>query len=271
MIARGMMRTPVLSKRPFHGARTSDVHDTASRLRKVMDEVEMTGNLVGVGFSMGGIVLSNYVGRIGKDCALDMAVAVGAGIDMRFNRYFQRSLWLWQPFLSRSLLDQFFYRFLPLYKEKLTPEQISKTQAATSVTTVDVNMVAPFNDFASVDEYYTAMSPASDFVSIEEPGRMGDISVPFAILSALDDPIVCEKCLGDPTRISKVAGGNIFYILSKRGGHVGFPLDPVPTEKWRWMNEAILNFVEAVGGAEDAGNNVEDGTFQKRRYSNAEL
>ena len=183
-----------------------------------MDDTGMSGKLIGVGFSMGGIVLSNYVARSGKDCGLDAAVAVGAGIDMRFNRYFQRSLWLWQPFLSRTLLDQFFYRFLPYYKELLTPEEVERTRKATSVTEVDINMVAPFNGYASVDNYYAAMSPASDFKSVEDPGMMGDVSIPFAILSALDDPIVCEKCIGDPSQISKVADGNIFYMLSKRGG-----------------------------------------------------
>jgi len=259
MVARGMMRTPVLSGKPFHGARTDDVHISAKRLRKVMDETGMSGKLIGVGFSMGGIVLSNYVARSGKDCALDAAVAVGAGIDMRFNRYFQRSLWLWQPFLSRSLLDQFFYRFLPLYKKLLTPEEIEKTRKATSVTEVDINMVAPFNGFASVDEYYTAMSPASDFKSVEDPGMMGDVSIPFAILSALDDPIVCEKCLGDPSQISQVANGNIFYMLSKRGGHVGFPIDPIWKTKWSWMNGAILGFINAVASAEAQMKN-DDGT-----------
>lgn len=161
--------------------------------------------------------------------------------------------------MSLSPTHHFATRFTDRPLQLLTPEEIEKTRKATSVTEVDINMVAPFNGFASVDEYYTAMSPASDFKSVEDPGMMGDVSIPFAILSALDDPIVCEKCLGDPSQISKVANGNIFYMLSKRGGHVGFPIDPIWKTKWGWMNGAILGFINAVASAEAQMKN-DDGT-----------
>ncbi|GMH58945.1 hypothetical protein TL16_g13091 [Triparma laevis f. inornata] len=248
MIGRGMMTTPVTSGKMFNGARTADIANVAKRMRHAMKESgEFSGKLIGVGYSMGGIVLSNYAARSGKDCALDAAVAIGGGIDMRFNVHYGRSLWLWQPFLARTLLDQFYYRYLPHFENTLSPEQKKATEAAVSVTDVDTNMVAPYNGYATVDDYYVGMSAASDFVSVEDAGAIGDVSIPLAIVNALDDPIVCEKCIGDPRLISQTGSGNIFLLLTKRGGHVGYPLGPdVRSGKWSWMSDAVSAFVEAI-------------------------
>ena len=61
--------------------------------------------LVGVGYSMGGIILSNYVARSGKHCSLDAAISVSGGLDMRHQLNFRRSMRLWQPMLTFGLRD----------------------------------------------------------------------------------------------------------------------------------------------------------------------
>ena len=55
MIGRGMMATPILSGKMFNGARTSDVEVVAGVLKGILRE---GGKLIGVGYSMGAIVLS---------------------------------------------------------------------------------------------------------------------------------------------------------------------------------------------------------------------
>ncbi|GMH97004.1 hypothetical protein TrST_g3465 [Triparma strigata] len=258
MIGRGMMSTPVTSGKMFNGARTSDISNVAKQMRIAMDNSGFNGKLVGVGYSMGGIVLSNYAASSGKDCALDAAVAIGGGIDMRFNVWYGRSLWLWQPFLARTLLDQFYYRYLPHFKDTLTSEQKKATEEAVSVTDVDTHMVAPYNGYPEVNDYYVAMSAASDFESVENPGAIGDVSIPLAIVNALDDPIVCEKCVGDPRLISQTGAGKIFLLLTKRGGHVGYPLGlGVRSGKWSWMSDVVEAFVEAIKVGEKADEGVE--------------
>ena len=61
--------------------------------------------LVGVGYSMGAIILSNYVARSGKHCSLDAAISVSGGLDMRHQLNFRRSMRLWQPMLTFGLRD----------------------------------------------------------------------------------------------------------------------------------------------------------------------
>ena len=104
MVARGLMDTPVMQWNVFHGARISDVHPASGYIRKALGKDQL---LAGVGYSMGAIVLSNYVARSGKDCHLDAAMAISGGLDMREQINFYRSQRLWQPMLAKELRDTF--------------------------------------------------------------------------------------------------------------------------------------------------------------------
>jgi alpha-beta hydrolase superfamily lysophospholipase len=88
----------------FHGARTSDAHDAASALRKGLGRSQI---LVGVGYSLGAIILSNYVASYGTECALDAAIAISGGLDMRQQEHFVRAQRLWQPMLAEDLREVF--------------------------------------------------------------------------------------------------------------------------------------------------------------------
>jgi hypothetical protein len=70
MVARGLMDLPVRGWRGFHGARWTDAHEAAVALRRAMEDGQM---LAGVGYSMGGVILGNYVVRSGAQCQLDAA------------------------------------------------------------------------------------------------------------------------------------------------------------------------------------------------------
>lgn len=111
LIARGMMDTKMTNWNVFHGARTGDVDIAARALKRGLASLAEAQRrprrqiLVGVGYSMGAIILSNYVSRSGKHCSLDAAIAVSGGLDMRQNLNFRRSMRLWQPMLTFALRD----------------------------------------------------------------------------------------------------------------------------------------------------------------------
>ena len=104
MVARGLMDLPLKGWNMFHGARVDDAHSAATALQQVTGEHQL---LAGVGYSMGAIILSNYVARSGDNCALDAAVAISGGLDMRFEHDFYRAQRLWQPMLAQELRDTF--------------------------------------------------------------------------------------------------------------------------------------------------------------------
>lgn len=131
MIARGLMGTPVIGKNVFHGARISDIHQVAKVIKKNLGE-ETT--LVGVGYSMGAIIISNYVARSGRSCYLDVAVAVSGALDMKEQINFHRSMRLWQPMLAQGLRDTIMKGVRPKYEKHLTEDQYFRLMHATHVT-----------------------------------------------------------------------------------------------------------------------------------------
>jgi predicted alpha/beta-fold hydrolase len=88
----------------FHGARTVDAHAAALAVRRALGPDQV---VVGVGYSMGAIVLNNYVASYGPDCALDGAIGISGGLDMRYQEQFYRAQRLWQPMLAETLRDEF--------------------------------------------------------------------------------------------------------------------------------------------------------------------
>lgn len=116
----------------FHGARTDDVQEAAKTLRKGLGPDQ---TLVGVGYSMGAIIVANYAARSGKDCYLDAAIAISGGLDMRPQEFFYRARRLWQPFLAQTLREQFVIgKYGERYRERLSKSQMLQFMRATDVT-----------------------------------------------------------------------------------------------------------------------------------------
>jgi predicted alpha/beta-fold hydrolase len=140
MIARGMMDTSMKGWNAFHGARTGDVDIAARAVRRGLEEVARVNGverqvLSGVGYSMGAIIMSNYVARSGRNCALDSAVAVSGGLDMRQQLNFRRSMRLWQPMLTFGLRgDILLGKYARHYKHRLSKEQFLNLLRVTSIS-----------------------------------------------------------------------------------------------------------------------------------------
>lgn len=131
MIARGMMDTPLKSWNFFHGARVQDAQDAALAVRRALGPHQI---IVGVGYSMGAIVLNNYVATFGSSCALDAAFSISGALDCRFEMYDTRSKQLWQPLLAETLrrntlLGKWGHRL----HAKLTKNEIVQLMRASSV------------------------------------------------------------------------------------------------------------------------------------------
>ena len=69
-------------------------------------------------------------------------------------------------------------------------------------------------------------------------------------MNALDDPIVCEGTLLEPEEVVKAGEGKVMYVLTKRGGHVGYPIGSVRGTGWTWMTEMVEGFKDTVANIE---------------------
>lgn len=264
MIARGMMDTPVFGWNVFHGARISDVEVTAKMLRKALGPNQL---LAGVGYSMGGIILSNYVARSSSNCHLDSAVAVSGGLDLRENLNFYRSMRLWQPILAQTLKQDFIIKkFDGRFRQRLIDfmnfEKHLFLMRATSVSSVDIHAIVTYNGFRDLVHYYSEMSAMGDTDAFRSKnrlddnnnhdiGRIANVSIPFLVLHALDDPITSWRTIGhDPFALTRSGSGNVMMLLTANGGHVGWPLGWNPRSSgWFWMSNAIATFVNSVDSA----------------------
>ncbi len=260
MIARGLMDTPVIGWNVFHGARILDVETAARAVSQAKGSNQL---LAGVGYSMGAIVLSNYVARSGADCHLDTAISISGGLDMREMLNFKRSMRLWQPMLAQTLRDEFIVKkFDNRFRHRLTKEEHLKLMRSTSISDIDVHAVVAYNNFNDLKHYYSEMSAMGDsdaFLastnsvtsSNEVVGRIANVSIPFCVLHALDDPLTSWRTVGhDPVKLADSGSGNIMILLTKSGGHVGWPLSMNPRHfGWKFMNDVALNFIASVDTA----------------------
>ena len=256
MIARGLMDTPVFGWNVFHGARVTDVDASAKAIRKGLGSDQM---LAGVGYSMGAIILSNYVARSGSKCHLDSAMAVSGGLDMREQLNFLRSMRLWQPMLAQGLREDFIMKkFDGRFRQRLTQDQHLSLMRASSVSEIDVHAIVTYNGFDDLVHYYTEMSAMGDTDAFQSSrvksnsdsgvGRIANVSIPFCVMHAIDDPLTSWRTMGhDPEKLVQTGSGNIMMLLKESGGHVGWPLGMNPASNgWKFMNDAISGFTNSV-------------------------
>ena len=126
---------------------------------------------------------------------------------------------------------------------------------------MDIAAVAPYSGFDDVVHYYREMSALGDIehnadgtMSNDYNGKKIDsVSVPLVVLQAFDDPLVTWRCtaanegLMKPTNLVKTGSGNLILLLTKAGGHVGWPVGTFFFKnKWKWMSDAAMGFALAI-------------------------
>lgn len=81
-----------------HGARIIDAHSAAQTLKARV--VSRNQTLAGIGYSLGAIVLNNYIASYENNVALDVGVSISGAIACRFQQDFRRSQLTWQPLIA---------------------------------------------------------------------------------------------------------------------------------------------------------------------------
>jgi hypothetical protein len=84
-------------------------------------------------------------------------------------------------------------------------------------------------------------------------GKIHNVAIPLCVMHALDDPLITWRTVAsnegfmNPYNLSKSGSGNLMILLTKAGGHVGWPLGWWPSlNKWRFMSDAAWSFAQAV-------------------------
>ena len=230
-------RCVVLNKRGHGGSqlKTPKLQSFAdpSDLREVVENLTRRypdAKLTAFGSSVGGAVLSVYLGKFGKSTLLSAAVADSHGLTAKRFYELERSQ---LPFVYRTSLLNGQKEILRAHAEVL--REVIDVQAALNADSMreyeDV-VYRKMYGFKDLDEYWNHNDPFHIF---------GKISTPTLITRSKDDPLFVHTT-GIPVEVFK-ANPNTILALTERGGHCGFWEGVWPES---WSSKVALDYIEAV-------------------------
>lgn len=181
-----------------------------------------------VGYSLGGSLVANYLGRCSGEvpsnvrgafvCSAPLNLAPGAdALRSGFNRLYELKFLL---SLRRKVIA----------KGKAHQTWRTAAKVASRVRTLrdfDEAWTAPVHGFLDAEDYYRRASAAP---------YLSQIRVPTRVLHADDDPFIVEDCV--PAKILEAAD-SITYTPTEHGGHVGF----VSQDSDWWLEDEILDWL----------------------------
>lgn len=222
---RGAGARPNRLPRFFHAGETEDVQCAVQHVRARHPDRP----LALVGFSMGGIVGLNWLGRLGVRAAVEQAVIVSAPLQLaecsrRLDRGFSR---LYQWAMVRDLKAM-----LARKREAgCPPPQAEAAFRARSLWEFDDRLTAPLHGFDGAADYYQRCAPEQ---------RLGCIRVPTLMINAADDPFCPADTLPPPGALTPW----VQLAMSPGGGHLGF----VAGWPWRpryWLEPTLVAWLAA--------------------------
>jgi predicted alpha/beta-fold hydrolase len=113
-----------------------------------------------VGFSMGAIILANYVATAGATCPLKAAVSVSGSFDPRELMMYRHSSRKWQPLLCHDLKRNFLLPNLGLATRKGV--EMRRARNASSIIDFDREIMTVIHGYDDVYHYYRDMGAGCD-------------------------------------------------------------------------------------------------------------
>jgi predicted alpha/beta-fold hydrolase len=218
--------TPTL----YHSGMSADVAEVVAHLV----ETERLERVAVVGFSLGGNMVLKMAGELGDAApeALVGVAAVSPAVDLSAsaarleapeNRFYQ-----WR--FVRSL------RARMLRKDRLFPTRfdLARLEGMRTVRDYDDRYIAPLYGFRDAEDYYERASARH---------VLGRIRVPALLVHADDDPFI------PPTdRVREAARANplVRFVVTARGGHVGFVGAGARGEDRHWAENRVVEFLEVL-------------------------
>ncbi|KAK1756886.1 Alpha/Beta hydrolase protein [Echria macrotheca] len=226
--ARGCANSEVTSGVLFNARATWDVRQVVKWAKQTFPNRP----LFALGFSLGGNILTNYVGEEGEHCLLKGAISVGNPFDLELsNKALQRSLighHVYQRVMGGNMK-----RLISLHKEavlKHTELDFDRIQNVTYLYEFDREVQTVSWGYPTENAYYRDASSSDAVLAIR---------IPFLAIAAEDDPIAVREALpyGEFQH-------NPYTVLctTSLGGHLSW----FEIGGGRWHARPITNFLQAM-------------------------
>lgn len=230
---RGILKYPLQRNRLYHSGYTDDLKDVFEYLNQNIKGA----NFFLLGFSMGGNIVTKFVGEIGDEVNkyhIKGGSSICGPLDLKlFSELTEKNsqVKLYSRFFCKNLKSVFHRNADFLLKNMHIDE---KTKLLKSINTsilaseFYINYILSSFGYKSEEEYQRLAS-GSTYVK--------NIKVPFLCIFAEDDPLIPHDCL-DNAGYEK--NENFILAKTKSGGHVGF-FKGFYFE--RWIYEPIVEFI----------------------------
>ncbi|BAQ18484.1 YheT family hydrolase [Methyloceanibacter caenitepidi] len=214
-----------LAKNYYHAGCAPDVQSVLEGL-----DPPLTGNGVFlIGYSLGGNVLLNWLGRADHPAFVIGAATVSAPIEpaQACERILQPRNALYHHFLIQRMKRDV------LSSCVLSSQERRSVADTRSVFEFDDRWVAPRNGFDGALDYYTRTAGAQ-FVPA--------IAIPTLMIHAANDPWIPP---GPYFRAREHGNPNVDIFLARSGGHLGFH---ERGEREPWHDRMIDSFIQGIAG-----------------------
>ncbi len=210
--------------RAYHSGETGDLSYIVEHINKV------TGNYpyAAIGYSLGGNVLLKWLGETADNNPLKKAVAVSVPFRLHdAAKRLQRGI---SKIYREHLLLSLRKTYIEKFKILKSPLDIDVGQLK-SFWDYDDKVTAPLHGFAGAQDYYDRCSSRQFLKTIKVPTR---------IIHSSDDPFMFKETVPGREELSRF----IDFILTTRGGHVGFISGKTPASSYSWSEKKIIEFLK---------------------------
>jgi len=191
----------------YHGAQSEDIDNIIEHAKKKREYK----NIILVGFSLGGNLVSYYAGKVGKSHhhEITASIAISATLDLESSIH-KLSSSQSGKFYSEIFLATMRKKTLAKIKSgllQLNPIVIKKCK---NFIDFDQLVTAPTFGFSTAQDYYHYASAINHIEKVD---------IPLYLIQAQDDPFLCD--ISYPRSFAH-KNENIYLEIPKHGGHVGF-------------------------------------------------
>ncbi|CCD63974.1 Protein abhd-3.2 [Caenorhabditis elegans] len=200
-------------------------HDFAF-IAKMINERYPDAKKLGCGFSMGGMILWNYLAMTGENADLDGGMIVSSPWDPLVAsdsiECFIPQL-IFNSFIAKNLVDMV-RPYRELFKDMVDFDEVCRCN---TVRGFDRSFVIPMYGFKSCDDYYRQATLAT---------KVDKIKIPCVTLNSVDDYFSPVECI--PT-LDIMESDYVCGIITNHGGHTAFMESADPNA--RGMVEKLLS------------------------------
>ncbi|XP_077989808.1 phospholipase ABHD3-like [Glandiceps talaboti] len=225
---RGNGGSQLKTPRTYCAANTEDLHFVVNHIKRQYPK----SPVVGVGISLGGMILFNYLAKSGQDCGLKAAMVVSTAYNVfKSTKSLETPLnwFIFNQFLTVQLRESV-RKNVEMFKSHLDIDHVMKSR---SIRDFDERFTSKMFGYEGVEHYYKD-------ASLHE--KLDALKIPVLCFQAADDPFSPETAL--PLEEAR-QHPNIVFAVTSHGGHIGFCEGLLPRNQ-SYMERVLFQYVDAV-------------------------